>query len=395
MTSGTDLLHLLFILIMLGLLAGGTVGLLMLWYLRGRDPHVGKSAEYIEHPPDDLPPGAAGTLVDEHADHHDVVATLLGLGRHGAVTIQEIGQTEQKKGRFVAHDYEITVVDPDGVRSNVEKKLLSVLFNGEVVPGATTLLSSVRQRFAAAESDIRDALYQEMVDRNYFKVSPATTRMRWRKNAWIGLILSVIVGIVLTIRVDPFASLATIAAVIMFIALIRMSRVMPQKTSVGAEAAQNWRAFKRYLQSIDKYVNLQEATELFDRYFAYAVAFGLQAKWVTAFARAGARNPAWFSPTGEFAGAGAGGGVGDVIIDTMYMGHMVGHLGGGGSGDGGGVDLPNIDIPNINMPNIGDIDMQGMSDVFSGGMQGASNGLGGLLESAGSIFDAIDFDFFN
>ncbi len=77
----TDLLHLAFIVGMAALLVGGIVALLVLWYVRGRDPAIDKVAEYITEPPDDLPPGAAGTLLDEHADHHDVVATLLGLAR--------------------------------------------------------------------------------------------------------------------------------------------------------------------------------------------------------------------------------------------------------------------------------------------------------------------------
>lgn len=392
MSSGTAFLHLVFIAAMLLVITGGTVGLLMLWYMRGRDPHVGKSVEYIEHPPDDLPPGAAGTLIDEHAQHQDVVATLLGLGRHGAVTIQEVGQTEQAIDRYVAHDYEITVVDASKVESAVENKLLTVIFPGATTPGTSTLLSDVRQRFRSAEPEIRDALYQEMVDRKYFSVSPAATRMRWRKGAWIGLVASVIIGLFLTIRVDPFAILATIAAVILFVALIRMSRVMPQKTRIGAEAAENWRAFKRYLESIDKHENLKEASDLFDRYFAYAVAFGLQAKWVGAFARAGARNPDWFSPAGGFGGQ-RGEGVGDAIGDAIFWGHMTGHMGGGGGG--GNVDLPNVDMPNMNMPDIGGVDLQGMSDLAGGGFQGASDGLGGLLESAGSIFDSIDFDIFN
>lgn len=392
MSSGTALLHLVFIAAMLLLITGGTVGLLMLWYIRGRDPHVGKSVEFIEHPPDDLPPGAAGTLIDEHAQHQDVVATLLGLGRHGAVTIHEVGQTEQQRDRYVAHDYEITVVDPANVRSNVENALLRVLFDGEISAGQSILLSQVRRRFSIAEPAIRDALYQEMVDRKYFRVSPAETRMKWRRGAWIGLIASIVVGLFLTIRVDPFAILATIAAVILFFALIRMSRVMPQKTSIGAEAAENWRAFKRYLQSIERHKNLKEANDLFDQYFAYAVAFGLQAKWISAFAKAGARNPDWFSPSGRF-GGGAAGNVGEAVGDAIFWGHMTGSLGGGGGG--GNVDLPNVDMPNVGLPNMPNIDLQGMSDMMGGGFQGASDGLGGLLESAGSIFDSIDFDIFN
>lgn len=398
MSSGTALLHLIFLFAMIGLLVGGTVGLLMLWYTRGRDPHVGKMAEYIEQPPDDLPPGAAGTLVDEHADHNDVVATLLGLGRHGAVTIDEIGGEQQERRRSVAHDYQVTVVDPSRVESNVERLLLRVLFGGDPAPGTSTLLSDVKGRFDAAETDIRDALYEEMVSRGYFRVSPAKTRQTWRRNSWIGLIASIVVGLFLAIRVDAWALFAMFGAIVLFVALIRMSRIMPQKTRDGAEQAQKWRAFRAYLRSIERHTDLREATDLFDRYFAYAVAFGIEKQWVRSFARVGARTPSWFHPSGTFAGGGgAMGDVGEAVFDAMTMAHWMGHLR-GGQGDGGDIGVPNVDLPNVGMPDIGgmpDVDLQGMSDLMGGGLQGASDGLGGLLDAAGGIFESIDFDFFN
>jgi hypothetical protein len=373
MSSGTALLHLIFLFLMVGLLVGGTVGLLMLWYIRGRDPNVGKIAEYIESPPDDLPPGAAGTLLDEHADHSDVVATLLGLGRHGAVTIEEIGVERGDGKRRAGSNYRITVVDPARVESRVERDLLQVLIP-DPQPGASALLSETRDRFKAAEPKIRDDLYLEMVDRGYFAVSPADTRKRWHRAAWAGLILSVIVGLFLAIRVDAWALFATFGAVVMFFALVRMSRIMPQKTRDGAEA-----------------------TELFDRYFAYAVAFGLEKQWVRSFAKVGARSPGWFTA----AGAPGGGGVGDVgesVWDAISMAHMMGHLT-GSHGGGDTVDLPNVGLPDIgSLPDLGglpDVDLQGMSDLMGGGLQGASDGLGGLLDAAGGIFDAIDFDIFN
>jgi hypothetical protein len=268
----------------------------------------------------------------------------------------------------------------------VEQTLLRVLFAGDPAPGASVLLSDVRGRFNQAEPQIRDALYQAMVNRGYFTVSPATTRMRWRRGAWIGFALSIFVGLFLTIRVDPFAILATIAAAILFLVLVRVSRAMPQKTAVGAEASQKWQAFRRYLQSIEKYEKLDEATDLFDRYFAYAIAFGLEKGWVRAFAKAGARTPGWFMPVG------GSGDIGDILFDSMTIGHMTGHIG------GSSVDMPNVDLPNLDMPNMpdmGNIDLKGMSDLAGGSLQGASEVLGGLLDAAGSVFDAIDFDIFN
>jgi hypothetical protein len=87
MSTQQALLHLLFIVIMILLLVGGSVSILVLWWVHGRDPAIGPIAEYLSEPLDDLSPCAAGTLIDEHADHRDVLATLLGLGRRGAVII--------------------------------------------------------------------------------------------------------------------------------------------------------------------------------------------------------------------------------------------------------------------------------------------------------------------
>jgi hypothetical protein len=382
-------LHLFFIVAMLLFLVGGVVSIVILWFVRGRDPATGLVAEIVTEPPDDLPPGAAGTLVDEHVDHHDVVATLLGLGRNGAITIREQQEPAGRDGR-TRRDYLITVVNPDGVTSRLERDLLHVLFNGKPASFDSVLLSEVKARFDAHEPEIRADLYHEMVARGYFRRSPDETRRRWRRLSWVGLTGSIAVGLFLTVRVDPFALLTTIAAVLIWIIMIRMSRAMPQKTALGAEAAAKWRAFKRYLESIQKHENLAEARELFDRYLSYAVAFGLEREWIRSFASVGAASPGWFAPAGRFGGGEIDDA--DTIFDTMHTGWMIGHLSGPG---GGGVDLPDVGVPNADMPdmpNMPEGGLQDMADFFGGGLQDASDSLGGLLDSAGSVFDSIDFD---
>ncbi|MDQ2681996.1 MAG: DUF2207 domain-containing protein, partial [Chloroflexota bacterium] len=82
-------------------IAGG-VGLFGLWYTRGRDPGVGLVADYLSEPPDDLPPGAAGALIDEHVNQRDIVATLTDLGHRGVLSIQE----KKGEGLFSRRDYE-------------------------------------------------------------------------------------------------------------------------------------------------------------------------------------------------------------------------------------------------------------------------------------------------
>lgn len=363
---------------MIFLLVGGMIAILMVWYLRGRDPQTGLVADILSEPPDDLPPGAAGTLLDEHADHHDVVATLVGLGRSGAVSITQDDGSGGRKG-----DWIITALHPEKITNRIELDLLNLLFDGKPEPLREVRLRDVRPKFVAAEERIRDDLYRELVTHGYFPESPATIRLRWKRIAWAGLILSIIVGVLVAIVVDPVAIATTIAAVIMWTVMIRMSRHMPRKTEKGAEAAAKWRAFKRYLQDIEKHRDLGDAAGIFDRYLAYAIAFEIDKGWIRKFSEAGARRPAWLGTGGDLAEN-----MGDVIIignmpDFSGAGDLIGNIG----GFAGNLSMPDVNLPDVGMP-----DVQGLSDALGGSLQGASDGLSGLLDAAGSIFDAIDFD---
>lgn len=361
---------------MIFLLVGGMIAILMVWYFRGRDPQTGLVADILSEPPDDLPPGAAGTLLDEHADHHDVVATLVGLGRNGAVSITQDAGQGARKG-----DWIITVLHPDQITNRIERDLLNLLFDGKPEPLREVRLRDVRPKFVAAEERIRDDLYRELVEHGYFAGSPVATRNRWRRIAWAGLVLSIVVGLLVAIVVDPVAIATTIAAVIMWAVMVRMSRHMPRKTAKGAEAAAKWRAFKRYLQDIEKHRNLGASAAIFDRYLAYAIAFEIDKGWIRKFSEAGASRPAWL---------GTGGDVADTLGDVIIIGGDVPDFSGAGDliGNIGGL-AGNLSVPDVNMP---DVDLQGLSDTVGGSLQGASDGLSSLLDAAGSIFDAIDFD---
>jgi len=378
--TATLVFHLLAIVLMLALLVGGIVGLIVLWYVHGRDPRIDAVAEYIPQPPDDLPPGAAGTLIDERADHSDVVATLLGLARQGALVIHEIPRDPATVRGPV--DYQIEVVDPGKIDNRLERDLLAFLFSGPPEAGRTLLMHEAKPRFLGHEETIRKDLYREIVDRGYFLSSPEDTRQRWRRWSWLGLVGSIVVGLIVFVRTDVFALLPMFAAIVVFAILIRMSGSMPRKTREGAVAAARWRAFRTYLASIQKYENLKESKELFDRYLSYAVAFGLDKQWLRSFAAVGAVTPGWFD------GRGLGGDFGDVLIDTMWMGQYLGPTGGGGD-----INMPDVGMPNVDMPDLGNVDLQGMADVFGSGLDSASGGLGDMLDAASGLFDSIDIDF--
>jgi uncharacterized membrane protein len=137
------------------------------------------------------------------------------------------------------------------------------------------------------------------------------------------------------------------------VALAIVGQAMPAKTQKGAEATARWRAFKRYLQEIERYTDLETAGELFERYLPYAIAFNLERRWVQKFARVETTPiPGWYYP---------------------YWG--TGHASWGGSGSqhasGEGGARPSL---------------QGMSDGLAGGLQSMSDGLIRMLNSAGKTF---------
>ena len=382
---------------------GGGLGVAGLWYARGRDPHTGLVAEFIPQPPDDLPAGAAGTLLDERADEQDVVATLVDLGHRRAITIEEQAADGAIPGfSSGGRDFKLTLAGADpGVRP-FEADLLRALFGDELKGGSTVLLSQVKDRFDAVTPELRADLYAELVDRGYFPRSPEETRARWQRIGTLLLVLAVGGGIAIGLAMTSFAALVWVPiliAIVLAFMLRRMADHMPKKTAAGAEAAAKWRAFRRYLDDIEKYEDINEGQEIFDRYLPFAVAFGLDRSWVGKFASVQAPVPEWYGGMGgtldPFGGLG-----GNVLVGpggrrrrgfgggTVIIGDPFSPLGGGfgdggsrggsfgGGGGGGGLDMPDFGLP----------DLQGSSDRGARGLQGTSDSLVDMLGAAGRTF---------
>ena len=338
----------------LGLLTliGGPLGVYLVWYSRGRDPHVDLVADYLPEPPDDAPPGVAGTLVDEKADLQDVIATLIDLARRGYLTMTE----DTKKGfaglvfqrDFV---FERTDKDWNDLRA-YEATLLRQLFGKYT----SRHMLELKNKFYTALPKIRSGLYDAVVDAGYFTANPDTTRKVY---SILGAVLAALViggGIIVSGLLIEWVDTIWCPAVglaIGAVALALVGQAMPRKTQKGAEATARWRAFKRYLQEIERYTDLETATELFERYLPYAIAFNLERRWVQKFARIETTPiPGWYFP--------------------VWMGGRTSHGGAGRQQVGGeGGARPSV---------------QNMSDGMAGGLQNMSDGLVSMFNSVGKTF---------
>ncbi len=357
------ILDFLALLVGLAIPVVGLVIVFLTWYTKGRDPRVSGVPEVLEQPPSDLPPGVAGTLVDEQADVQDVLATLLDLARRGIIQIQE-EQNPELLGS--SRDFVITQVQPNpiGLRA-FERTVLAAVLPG----GQPTRVSEMKGRFQAHIPLFRQQLFDEAVRAGLFNESPERSRQHYRAIALALLVLSLVGGIVSVIlfgsRVDlifvPFVGLGIVGLVLAW-----TSRAMARRTRAGALEAARWRAFGRYLAQSELRDGHQDVLE---RYLPYAVALGADREWLRKFASVGTPPPRWYGPMGGGYGSG---GIPPIII-----------LPGGGGWGGPGPRHRSGGEPNAPADGgIGFPTPQDVSDRAAGGLQSWSDALADLLNSA-------------
>ena len=353
------------------LLLVGLLGIYMLWLIAGRDPDIGPVPEYLAEPPSTLPPGLAGTLVDESADLQDIMATLVDLARRGALDMEEHDRaifgisvskefTFHKRGDFAQplRDY--------------ETMLVSSVFGSS----SSKNLADLKEKFYSSVPRIQDALYKEAVKEALFPASPKAVRGRYMGFGVAGLIVAAglffCVAAPFADRVDtllcPFVSLGVVS-----LTLIGVSGRMPAKTRKGAEEAAKWRAFKTYLQNIERYADLRSVSSKFETHLPYAIAFGLERSWINKFARvADTPMPGWYFPVG-----------------MPYRPGMARAYGGGVT-NGGMMAGPGGSVKDLSSQAARPgASLDGMSNKMFSGLNSMSAGLFTMLNSTSSAFTSV------
>lgn len=280
-----------FIFCTLGLLFtfGGPALLYAFWYKQGRDKPMPMVADYLPEAPDDLAPGLVGTLLDERADLADILATVVDLARRNVISI-----TADQSGKDFIYRREQT----SATLQPYEQTILTALFGNDAT--AEVHLSAVRTQFYRQFKSIKQALYQALIDQGYFPHNPDRVRHRYGcLGAW-GLLAGGVLGLcLLTIYVDLTVAgiLPGMGLAVTALGLLIIARNLPRKTDKGAEAAARWRAFKTYLQNIEKYSDVEQQKAIWDRWLPYAIAFGIDQAYIRKFEAANAPAPTWYYPS--------------------------------------------------------------------------------------------------
>ncbi len=369
-----------FLLSSLLLAIGGPAAAIFLYVTRGKDPNVGLVADYLTEPPD-IAPGVGGTLVDEKADLQDIIATLVDLARRGVLTMSE-GQPDKQLG-FATREYTFGT-GPQFASAQLsapEGQLVKAI--GLSQSNESVGLGEIKNRFYTKIPGLKRALYQELQTQGLYNHNPETVRNSYSGMGWAIIVFGILSACLFFFVAAALSGLALclpVGFIISGVAVLIIAPKMPLRTRKGADMKMRVDAFKRYLQNIEKYENLKEATDKFDKFLPWAIALGLDKTFIAKYAAANAPVPDWYQPY-----------PGPVIMQSPYggYGYPRSHPSSGSAGNfpsKQGRGLPDITGA---AQNEGKGVLGGLDSSLSGGLANMSAGLTGMFGAVSTAMTSV------
>lgn len=292
------------------------------WLKYGRDPRppMGEARAWFSPPTGaggrPLTPGETGTIIDERAGMHEIVATIIDLARRGYLTIEE-----RTRGDFYLHKKNDSTAE---LRQH-EKTLMREVFDH------TRVVHVAKASWVKTVATMKKQLYEAVVGERFFTQNPETQRAKYY-----------VLGVL---------ALGT-ANIPLALASFIFGTGMPKKTSEGAQAAAMARSLRNFLTSQEKKLKFQAKNNmLFEKLLPFATAFGVEAIWAARFAHLRMSPPGWYEGDAtarfntytftrafhaSFASSVAHAATPTSSSSGFSSGFSGGSSGGGGGGGGGG-----------------------------------------------------------
>lgn len=246
--------------------------LLRKWSKTGRDPQ-GKGTIIPQYEPyQNDPPGVMGTLLDEKADLLDITSSLVDLAVRGYVKIIE---TEKNKYSLKS------LKEGDKRILPYERHLLEYIFNDK----KEVAMSDLSQKFYVHIKSIRDEMYQEVLNKNYFERSPQKVRKKYYVWGTISLILG---------AAGFFMLFLGIPLIVIGIILLIFAGRMPKRTVQGVEALEWALGFKMFLYHAERYRVAKMTPAYFEKCLPYAMVFKVEKEWAEHFKDIYKQPPSWY-----------------------------------------------------------------------------------------------------
>ncbi len=266
-----------------------------LWYTRGRDPRMGAIAVQYE-PPDGLSPAEAGTLVDQSAAMRDITATIVDLAVRGYIVIEEkdkpgmMGLTHNKE--YIFH-LKKSAKEWAGLKPH-ELVLLAGIFSNGALPDVE--LSSLQNQFYKTIPSIQGSIFDGLMERGYFQHRPD-----YERSAYVGG--GIAIGVLLFFMGNALAQKTGLVVAPFFFAAILSGGIiagfgyfMSARTVSGVKALTSVLGFEDFLTHVeaDHMERVSQTPETFEKFLPYAMALGVEKKWVGAFQNIYSEPPSWY-----------------------------------------------------------------------------------------------------
>jgi uncharacterized membrane protein len=273
------------------------VFLVMFWvWTRGRGPRVGPVAVQYA-PPDGMTPAEAGTLVDEDAAMRDITATIVDLAVRGYLSIEEkeksgvVGMLLHTK-EYVFH-MKIGPNDWTSLKAH-ERALLGGIFQFGAQPDVE--LSSLQNQFYKNLPGIKGNIFDELMEHGYFQHRPDYVRTGFVGGGiFVGVVLFLL-GSAMAQKMGMAPAPFLLAAILSGGIILGFGWFMPARTADGAKALAGVLGFEDFLSHVEAghMDKLSQTPETFEKFLPYAMALGVEKKWVGAFQNIYTQPPAWY-----------------------------------------------------------------------------------------------------
>lgn len=282
-------------------------------------------------PPQNLKPAQLGLLLDESADTKDVSATIVDLAVRGHLTISEVPNERDWLLTWKAGD--VSPLLP------YEKTIFDGLFTGRQQVKISELKGTFHDTLSTAENEV----VSDAMARRFFTHNPTYTRLAWGFLAVLGIIF----GGAMTYGLGLFFGWGLVGAAVLlvFVALLAVSKRMTQRTATGRDVMQHALGFRLYMTTAEKYrQQFAEKAQIFTQLLPYAIVFGCVNLWAKAFEgidTSGTNN--WYVGNTPFQAAllssnlqSMNAGLSAAIASSPPSSGSSSGFGGGGSSGGGG-----------------------------------------------------------
>ncbi|HYO47303.1 MAG TPA: DUF2207 domain-containing protein [Gemmatimonadota bacterium] len=273
------------------------------WAWVGRDPRPG-SIVPAWRAPEGIPPGAAGALVDQRADPADILATILDLAARGYLQIREVhpsgvpaeGGQGARVARSLLESVGLWTTEWEFLRTDkslddlvtFERAIVHSLFGAE----RAVTMSAIAMPFREQLPGLYRSLYDEMVERGWFRQSPQATRREW---VILGGVLAAIGGVMVAWLGIVDLGIALLLSGAIFLAF---SPAMPVVTRRGAWVRDELLGLREYVrraerEEVEARHRGEHAPGRFEEILPYAIALGVVDLWLDEFGGL-AKGPGWY-----------------------------------------------------------------------------------------------------